>query len=90
MDAELIGKAALVLGAGRKAVTDSIDQAAGISHIAKIGSKVAEGELLMRLHADSDNLIEQATELASAAFTISVEPPVDFVLITDRVSGGTS
>jgi pyrimidine-nucleoside phosphorylase len=90
MDAELIGKAALVLGAGRKAVTDSIDQAAGISHIAKIGSKVAEGELLMRLHADSDNLIEQATELASAAFTISEEPPVGFVLITDRVSGGTS
>src|SRR5947207_7983335 len=71
MDAELIGRASVILGAGRQRSGDSIDFAVGFSQIKKIGEKVEAGEALFRIHARNERsivnimpLIEKAVEVA--------------------------
>jgi pyrimidine-nucleoside phosphorylase len=56
-DAEGVGRAAMVMGAGRATKEDSIDPAAGIVVHAKIGDRVEEGTPLATLHAASDELL---------------------------------
>jgi thymidine phosphorylase len=51
MDAELIGRACIALGAGRSKASDPVDFAVGCSGIAKVGSSVASGEPLITVHA---------------------------------------
>ncbi len=70
MDAELIGRASVILGAGRQRSGDSIDFAVGFSQIKKIGEKVEAGEALFRIHARNERsivnimpLIEKAVEV---------------------------
>jgi pyrimidine-nucleoside phosphorylase len=53
MDAELIGRASVLLGAGRQTATDQVDHAVGFSGIKKIGDKVEAGEPLLTVHARS-------------------------------------
>lgn len=78
VDAELIGKASLVLGAGRTKVEDKIDHAAGIICLKKTGDKAGRGEPLARLYADSNDKIKTAEPLAVKAYTVGdrrIEPP---------------
>ena len=51
MDAGGIGQAVLELGAGRSKATDPIDYAMGCDQIAKTGTQVHEGDVLLRVHA---------------------------------------
>src|SRR5881227_2721974 len=71
IDAELIGRASVILGAGRQRSGDSIDFAVGFSQIKKIGEKIEAGEALFRIHARNERsivnimpLIEKAVEVA--------------------------
>ncbi|MFY8215664.1 MAG: thymidine phosphorylase [Chthoniobacterales bacterium] len=50
-DAGIIGRAAVVLGAGRKVTTDSIDFAVGFSKVLKTGADVTQGQPLCWVHA---------------------------------------
>src|SRR5437867_4346024 len=54
MDAELIGRASVLLGAGRQRADDKIDFAVGFSGIKKIGEKVGRDEPLLTIHAHDD------------------------------------
>lgn len=71
VDAEKIGRACVVLGAGRKQVADRIDHAAGISGIVKIGEQVKKGEPLLTLHAPDRDTLAEARALANDAVRIS-------------------
>jgi len=51
MDAELIGRASVLLGGGRQKAGDSVDFAVGLSSIKKVGEQVQRGEPLMIVHA---------------------------------------
>ncbi|WP_395744403.1 thymidine phosphorylase [Prosthecobacter sp.] len=51
MDAGGIGQAVLELGAGRAKAADPIDPAVGCDHIAKTGTQVHAGDVLLRVHA---------------------------------------
>ena len=82
-----IGRACLVLGAGRKQVTDAVDPAAGITDLAKIGDTVTEGQPLATLHANDGRLLADALELARAAFRVEDAAPEPVPLITDVVEG---
>ena len=77
-DAEAIGRASLLLGAGRAKTTDSIDPAVGISNLKKIGEQVEQNEPLCIIHSNGrENEIELFQGLV-AAFEISdnpVDPP---------------
>ncbi|HXM32622.1 MAG TPA: thymidine phosphorylase [Chthoniobacterales bacterium] len=70
MDAEAIGRAALLLGGGRKTTDDAIDFAVGLSGIKKIGEHADANEPLLFIHARNDQtllsvlpLLEQAVKL---------------------------
>ena len=88
MSAREIGKIALLLGAGRKQVTDEIDHSAGVSQIAKTGSKVSKGDILMSLLASEPDKLESAQCAAEAVFSISESQPNTPQLITDRIQAG--
>lgn len=74
INAEQIGIAAMLLGAGRKTKEDSIDYAAGISLKKKIGDYVEKGETVSILHT---NLYEyqNAYDIALNALNFSEEKP---------------
>lgn len=75
IDAEEIGVAAMLLGAGRRTKDDSIDFGAGISLNKKLGDRVEAGDVLCILHTDESD-IREAESKALGAYTIASEKPV--------------
>ncbi|HWY40182.1 MAG TPA: thymidine phosphorylase [Chthoniobacterales bacterium] len=71
MDAELIGRASVILGAGRQRTADSIDFAVGFSKIKKIGEKVEVNEPLFMIHARNERSIVNITPLIEKAVEIA-------------------
>lgn len=80
--ADIIGKASVLLGAGRMVKTDNIDFGAGICFYAKVGAKVERGDVLCSLCRGSmaslaeDKLFE-AMEMVIGAYVISDLKPED-------------
>jgi len=87
VDAELIGKACVVLGAGRTKVEDGIDPAVGITGILKTGDHVEKGEPLLTIHANKQERLEQAGILLDEAFRFSSERPPAAKLIGETIRG---
>ncbi|NLG80547.1 MAG: pyrimidine-nucleoside phosphorylase [Firmicutes bacterium] len=86
IDAERVGVAAMILGAGRRVKDEAIDPAAGLVVEKKIGQEVAAGEPLALLHTNNAASIEEASRLVSSAYTISQSPPSPPLLVK-RVFG---
>ncbi len=84
VDALAIGKVALALGAGRIAVTDSIDPTAGVDALKQQGEPIAKGEPLGWLCASEERRIDEAMEAALHAFTIADHAPPRRPLILER------
>src|SRR5712691_6088666 len=70
MDAELIGRASVLLGAGRQKTGDAIDFAVGISGIKKIGEHVDRDEPLLFIHARNDQTLALVMPLVETAIAI--------------------
>jgi thymidine phosphorylase len=70
MDAELIGRASVLLGGGRQKTGDTIDFAVGISGIKKVGERINKGEPLMLGHARSKKSLESVLPLLQKAAEI--------------------
>src|SRR3954470_8008565 len=70
MDAETVGRACLLLGAGRQTSGDAIDFAVGISELKKIGERVGENEPLMWVHARSENSLDQVRPILESAAVV--------------------
>jgi len=70
MDAELIGRASVMLGAGRQKADDAIDFAVGFSKIKKVGEEVAVDEPLFMVHARNERSIVNITPLLQKAIAI--------------------
>ncbi len=85
VNAGSIGKACLLLGAGRTRTDDSVDPAVGVSDIAKIGDAVEAGELLATIHANDEGQLVEAERLVSEAFLIDDQPVPLAHLIADTV-----
>lgn len=71
MDAGTIGQVVLELGAGRAKASDPIDPAVGLDHILKTGTAVAPGDLLLRIHARTQNTADLARSLLLAGIHIT-------------------
>jgi pyrimidine-nucleoside phosphorylase len=72
MDAGIIGRAAVGLGAGRKLALDAIDFAVGFSELAKSGILVETGQLLCWVHARDEHAAAHAeSEILRAAEILS-------------------
>jgi pyrimidine-nucleoside phosphorylase len=70
MDAKLIGRASVLLGAGRQRADDLVDHAVGVSAIKKIGEHVNVDDPLLFVHARNEQsllalmpLLEKAVEV---------------------------
>jgi pyrimidine-nucleoside phosphorylase len=86
VDARLVAEAALILGAGRQQETDSIDPAAGIVQLAKIGSSLDPGQPLGVLQGASDALLDAAESVLRSALRSSPQPVSRPLLIKERIS----
>jgi pyrimidine-nucleoside phosphorylase len=85
IDAEYIGMASSMIGAGRDTKEDSIDPAVGVILEAKVGQKVDAGTVLCRIYHTSEDRLESASQLVEDAFRISAQPPDERNLILEVV-----
>jgi pyrimidine-nucleoside phosphorylase len=85
MDAELVGRASVVLGAGRDRVEDPVDPAVGILVNAKPGARVHAGDPLLEIYYRDDARLDRAVALATSAIVIGDEPPAARPLILGEV-----
>lgn len=70
IDAELIGRASVMLGAGRQKADDVIDFAVGFSKIKKVGEQVGVDEPLFMVHARNERSIVNITPLLQKAVEV--------------------
>ena len=70
MDAGLIGRACVLLGAGRTKASDAVDFAVGCSGIRKVGEQVSTGEPLLQVHARTDAALQDALRLINEAAVV--------------------
>ncbi len=75
IDTELLGTAAMVLGAGREKVEDVIDPGAGMVVGKKPGHEVDKGEPLVTLHYNDPSRLSEAVDRVLKAYSISDAPP---------------
>ncbi len=74
VDAEKIGKAFLLLGAGRIKTDDEIDYSAGISNLVQCGDKIAKNQQLCTLHAIGSANMNEVESLLFGAIKIGQNP----------------
>ncbi|MGH9582221.1 MAG: thymidine phosphorylase, partial [Bryobacteraceae bacterium] len=86
IDAELIGQASSMIGAGRNTKEDSIDPAVGVILEVKVGQKIDAGSILCRIYYTGDEHLEEAAGLVEDAFKISQQPADERDLILEVVS----
>lgn len=74
MQAELIGRAAQVLGAGRATMADDIDPAVGLVMHKRVGDKIDEGEAICTLYVNDETNLEDAISTMYEAVCIGTKP----------------
>jgi pyrimidine-nucleoside phosphorylase len=75
LDAESIGRAVMILGAGRDRVEDAVDHAVGATILRTYGERVKPGEPLLELHYREPTRLAAAVELVRTAYAIGEAPP---------------
>jgi pyrimidine-nucleoside phosphorylase len=85
IDAEDIGSASGLMGAGRDRKEDKIDPAVGVILEAKVGDKVEAGSVLCRLYYTKEDRVDEAAEMVEDAFRISSQKPDSRELILEVV-----
>ncbi len=85
IDAEDIGLASGLMGAGRDKKEDKIDPAVGMILEAKIGDKVEAGSVLCRLYYTKEEQVDEAADMVEDAFRISSQKPDPRELILEVV-----
>jgi len=95
IDTRKLGMAVIVLGGGRKSPKDEIDYAVGFDHIAPIGTKVAKGDVLARIHARTDDQAGEASKMLQSTYVLSGRTQnsapnsgSDNPLIIERIASG--
>ena len=71
--AEEVGKAAMVIGAGRATKEDEVDHAVGIELKKKVGDKVEKGDLIAEIYYNDDKNIESSKAMLLDAYIIGNE-----------------
>jgi pyrimidine-nucleoside phosphorylase/thymidine phosphorylase len=85
IDAEDIGSASAIIGAGRDTKEDQIDPAVGVILEVKVGDKIDAGAVLCRLYYTQEDRLDEASGVIEDAFRISSHPPEERELILEVV-----
>lgn len=83
-----LGRAAVLLGAGRRVKEDPVDPAVGLTVSRKIGDRVTAGEPLAVLSVNDRFCLAEAVAVVKEAFVITADPPRIPPLVYGRVTGG--
>jgi thymidine phosphorylase len=83
--AERVGKATVVLGAGRDRVEDRVDHAVGARVLVRHGERVKAGDPLLELHHRDASKLAAAKTLLHGACAIGDAPPPPAPLVLDTV-----
>ena len=86
LDAELVGLAAVELGAGRARKEDVVDPAAGLLLRMRAGDEVREGDVLAELHAATDSRLDAGELRLRAAARIDDTAPERKPLVLERIA----
>lgn len=86
IQAEQIGLAAMLLGAGRATKEDAIDLSVGVVLRKKIGDRVSAGEILAEIHAQRDTDLNGVGQMIKAAYLTSKDPSPVRPILLGRVS----
>jgi len=86
LDAEVVGLAAVDLGAGRARKEDVVDHAAGLLLRKRLGEEVRAGDVLAELHAAGDSRLDAGEARLRAAFAIGDKAPALRPLVMERVA----
>ncbi len=79
--ADLLGRAAMLLGAGRDTIDDKVNPAAGLLLRKKRGDHVETGQCLTVVHYDREDQLRAALPLLREAFELADQPPTKTPLI---------
>jgi pyrimidine-nucleoside phosphorylase len=85
LDAELIGRATMVLGAGRNRVEDVVDPSVGAMVIAHRGAQVRAGDPLVELHYREGSTLDGALQMIRSAYAISDAPLLEQSLVLETI-----
>lgn len=85
-DAEKVGIASMVLGAGRDRAEDPVDHAVGLMLLAKPGAAIKRGEPLVEVHYRSEAKLPAALQLLKEAIVIEQSAPTMTPVIIDVIS----
>ncbi len=85
MKAEAVGRAAVVLGAGRDRVDAAVDPAVGFIIAAPVGSAVRRGDTIMEIHHRAGRGLAEAQRLLAGAIVIAEEPVPALPLVLERI-----
>jgi pyrimidine-nucleoside phosphorylase len=88
IDADRVGWATMLLGAGRDRVEDVIDPAVGAMIHAGRGAPVRAGDTLAEVHYNADQRLAKALEMLRGAWTIADAPPEPRPIVLETASGG--
>ncbi len=86
IDAESVGNAAQLMGAGRRSKEDQIDLAVGIVMNKRIGDRVSKGEALATLHVNKKDMVQTARNMLLDAFTFGDTPVAKAPLLYAKVT----
>jgi pyrimidine-nucleoside phosphorylase len=81
LDAELVGRSSMLLGAGRDRVDAVIDPATGVIVGPKPGERVTANEPVLTLYYNDAQRLDDAIRLAERAITIADAPPPERPLV---------
>ncbi len=88
MDAQKIGNAAQMLGAGRAKKEDVIDPAVGMVMKVRCGASVHKGDVLCTLYVNDDKNVSEVKQMMHEAITIEKEPkeinPMIYGIVTEK------
>ena len=87
LKAEAIGRAAVLLGAGRDRLDAQIDPGVGLTIAAPVGTTVTPGDAVIVIHHRGGRGLAEARRLLEAAITIGDALPSRRPLILERIEG---
>ena len=88
LEAEAIGRAAVVLGAGRTRMEDRVDPAVGIEILARHGTAVRAGDPVLLVRYDGSSRLDGALQLLNTGVGVVAEPPQIRPLVLERIVNG--
>jgi pyrimidine-nucleoside phosphorylase len=86
MRAEAVGRAAVLLGAGRDRVDAAVDHAVGFVITAPAGTRVSRGDQIIEIHHRAGHGLAEARALLEQAIVIGSEPLRSGPLVLDRLA----